>query len=248
MAAVIVARHYARAPIIEALIDIQVRAPEGVALSTLAQVCRAERERYPSRQDRLFFHGELHVGERVGATASQRPVGYIAFTEDRLQAFQARLDGFTFSRFAPYDRWETFRTEAERLWAAYRDLVGPEEVTRIGVRYINRLELPEGVQDLKEYLRTIPIISSELPQQMTGFLMQVQIPQTDIDCVLELTEALVPPEQSGAVSVLLDIDIYRETAGPIHEDEIWGLLENLRERKNVVFAACITERTQEMIG
>ena len=53
----------------------------------------------------------------------QEQNGYIFASSDERQIFQARLDGFSFSRLAPYDRWETFRDEARRLVFAVRRMM-----------------------------------------------------------------------------------------------------------------------------
>ena len=50
------------------------------------------------------------------------------------QLVQARANGFTAHRLAPYEGWETFRHEARRLWDVYRQTVRPK-VARVAVRY-----------------------------------------------------------------------------------------------------------------
>src|SRR5207253_4384748 len=101
-------------------------------------------------------------------------IGYTFTSSDGLQAFQSRLDGFTFSRLAPYNGWESFCSEARRLWNIYREVTQPQAVTRAAVRYINRLDLPLPIRDLKDYLRTVPEVSPDLPQGLSGYFMQLQ--------------------------------------------------------------------------
>jgi uncharacterized protein (TIGR04255 family) len=52
-------------------------------------------------------------------------------------------------------------------------------ITRLVVRYINKIDIPLPVGDLKEYLRTFPEVSSDLPQGLSGYFLQLQIPQED---------------------------------------------------------------------
>ncbi|MCO6459644.1 MAG: TIGR04255 family protein [Pirellulaceae bacterium] len=75
---------------------------------------------------------------------------------------QSRVNGFTFSRLAPYESWEPFRHEARRQWEVYRNRLNPQGVARIAVRCINRIDLPGDSVDLKEYFRTSPEIAPEL--------------------------------------------------------------------------------------
>jgi uncharacterized protein (TIGR04255 family) len=238
---------YSRSPLTEALIDLRCKVPEETTLERLASLQQPEHARYPIRQERALVEAELTTGRRIGASASQTHLGYIFWSADERQAFQARLDGFTFSRLAPYDRWNTFRDEAQRLWTAYRDLVQPD-VTRVAVRYINRFELPIPLRDFKDYLRTVPEVSPDLPQGLSGYLMRLQIPQEDLDAMLVLSEALAPsstPETTAAI--VLDLDLFRMLEAPLADDEIWSLLEQFRSRKNEAFEACITDQTRELI-
>ena len=236
---------YARSPLAEAIIDLRCRLDADASLDRLAGLHEGLRDDYPLRRDWMIVESRVTMGPEVGAAARQRQLGYIFVSADERQAIQARLDGFTFSRFKPYDRWETFRDEAHRLWQIYRSALPVETITRVAVRYINRLELPLPLADFKDYLRTVPEVSPDLPQALSGFLMRLEIPQPDMDATLLLTQALVEPEKPNTVGVILDIDLFREYDTGVDDHEAWNFLERLRVRKNDVFEACITERTRE---
>ncbi len=239
---------YTKAPITEALIDIRVALPDGTTVADLARVNIGEEMGYPHRRNRFAVEGQIAIGEQVGTAARQTHIGYDFVSDDERQIAQVRSDGFTFSRLAPYDRWETFRAEANRLWKLYRDVANPINVTRVAVRYINRLDLPVPMDDFKDYLRTVPEVSPDLPQELNGLLMQLAIPQEDIGALVLLNEALIPPPNADTASILLDISLSRELETSVDEEELWNLLDQFRERKNKVFEACITERTRDLIG
>jgi uncharacterized protein (TIGR04255 family) len=242
---------YPKAPITEALIDIRVTLPGEITVADLARVNIGEEIGYSQRRNRFAIEGQIAIGEQaigeqVGTATRQTHVGYDFLSGDERQIVQVRLDGFTFSRLAPYDCWETFRKEARRLWELYRAVVEPVSVTRVAVRYINRLDLPLPLEDFKDYLRTVPEVSPDLPQGLSGLLMQLAIPQEDLGAVLLLNEALLPSPDPDTVSILLDIDLFRELETSIDEEELWPILDQFRIRKNDVFEACITERTREL--
>jgi uncharacterized protein (TIGR04255 family) len=241
-------KHYSRAPITEALIDIQAQLPQEIKLDILTQVYSSIQTEYPKREEVLMVQGQMIVGESVGATASQSQIGYVVFSNDQKQILQMRLDGFSFSRLAPYDCWESFRDEAKRLWNIYQSLTHPEAIVRLAVRYINRLDIHLPFGDLKDYLRTYPEVSLDLPQELSGYFMQLQIPQEDLAATLVLNQAIVPPPTPDCVSVLLDLDLFRERDIPNEEIGLWDILEQMHERKNRAFEACITERTRELIN
>jgi uncharacterized protein (TIGR04255 family) len=241
------AKYYSRAPITEAVLGFLVKLPNSISVESLAKVQEGQNAQYPTRYNRKMLRAQVFGGEAVGTTASQAQVGYDFHSGDGKQIFQARLDGFAFSRLAPYDRWESFRDEGRRLWEIYRTVAQPEAITRIGVRYINRLDLPLQNLDFKHYLRTVPEVSPDLPQGLSGYFMQLQIPLEDLKATLVINQTLAPQPGPNMVSVLLDLDLFRDVEVPQEEEAIWRYLEKLKVRKNVVFEACITDQTRELI-
>ncbi|MDB9512341.1 TIGR04255 family protein [Kamptonema animale CS-326] len=241
-------KHYSQPPIAEAVIDVRVDLPDEVTLETLTRLHSNIEVDYPIRQELLIAHGQMVVGASVEATASQYQIGSGFVSSDQKQSFQARMDGFSFIRLAPYDCWETFRDEAKRLWNIYRSVAKPKAITKLAVRYINRLDLPLPFDDFKDYLRTVPEVSPDLPEGLSGYFMQLQIPQEKLKGMLVLNEAIIPPPKSDVVSVLLDIDLFREIDIPNDEAVIWDFLEQLHNRTDQVFEACITDKMRELIN
>ena len=240
--------HYENAPITEALIDIRVELPTSAkGLQVLESVHDRVKDKYPGKRKRVYVVGQFSAGDEVGASASQTPMGFAFSSEDGKQIFQARRDGFTFSRLRPYGSWPELRDEARHLWDIYREIVKPEKITRVAVRYINQIDIPFPTIDYKDYFRTIPEVSPDLPQALSGFLMQLQFPQTDFEGLLILTQTAIPPPNPATSSVILDLDVFKETEMVLTED-VWGMLEILRNRKNEFFEGCITERTRSLFG
>lgn len=241
-------RHYDKAPIREAIIDIQIDRTVPLNLADL-EILGNRVPGYSERRD-LFLRqvtGQFSTGQPT-ATIKQDQVGYQFIGEDGKQIAAFRLNGFAFSRLAPYQTWEQFRDEAKKLWALYRQLAGSASVKRVGVRYVNQLDLPVNLRDFRDFIRTYPEISSDLSQQLASFFMQVQIPQTDIGAMLILNTAIVPPPGPNVVSVVLDIDVSKEGLKSSSDEEVWNTMEILRIRKNLIFEGCITNTTRELIS
>lgn len=239
--------HYSKAPITEAVIDLKVNSAPDANLSALEGLAGSLQQDYPKRQELMTIQGQFQGGQSVAATASQSRTGYLYLSEDKKQILQAKLDGFSFSRLAPYENWESFRDEARRLWKVYVAAIQPEGIHRLAVRYINRLDLPLPLEDFKDYLQTVPEISSDLPQGLSNFFLQLEIPQEDLQGTLVLNEALIPPASSDVISVVLDIDLFCLVDFSCHDDNPWDLLEKLRIRKNKIFESCITDETRRLL-
>ena len=239
--------HYSRAPITEAIIDLKVTLPENFPVNKFTDIHARISDRFPTKEP--IHTGSLlfQAGPSIKIDASQQQNGFLFRSKDSLSIFQATLSGFTFNRLAPYKTWEDFRGKARYLWEIYQDVCKPSSVTRAAVRFINRLDLPGPILDFKEYLRTVPEVSPDLPQGLSGFFMQLQIPQEDLNCMLIINEAFTQPTSPEVVSVILDIDLFREHIWQSNDEDIWRFLEKLRDRKNLAFEASITDKTRRLI-
>jgi uncharacterized protein (TIGR04255 family) len=246
-----VQRRYNRAPITEAVIDLRVNLPEGFTVDKLKEIHSSISEKFPTIEPFYKGVGALlyQPGESFKVDTSEQQIGYWFRSEDNLQTFQATLEGFSFNRLAPYKSWEEFSSDAKNLWGVYKEICSPTHVTRAAVRYINQINLPANeLTELKDYLRTGPEVSPGLPQNaLQTFFMQLQIPQPDLDCMLIINEAIALPANPEIVSVILDLDLFRQQIWDSDDEDIWRFLEKLRDRKNEVFEASITDRTRELI-
>jgi uncharacterized protein (TIGR04255 family) len=244
-------KHYTKAPITEALIDLRIVPLGERSLINLKNLQQSLSENYPQLEEINLAQGQFQqTGSTVTATAIQSPLGYRFISDDKTQVFQACLNGFTLSQLEPYKNWDTLRNEAKRLWELYSQAVQPKSIERVAVRYINRLDLPlqpSHPLDFKDYLRTVPEISDGMSQGLSGYFMQLQIPQIDLDAVLLLNEGIIPSSQEGVVSVLLDIDLSRSVSSSSENDDVWKILDHFRLRKNEIFEACITDKLRELL-
>lgn len=244
-------RRFPNAPITEALLDIRVTLPAQTDLAKLATFHDAIKQRYPSRQERLAWRGHVAIKTspipRVSQSAAGGPHGYLFTSVDARQVVQARMDGFTFSRLKPYDKWETLRDEARDLWQHYVRIASPEAVTRVALRYINRIEIPLPMRDFKEYILTTPEIAPELPQGLDSFFMRLVIPNPKAQAVAIVTETVEPiDESSNRLPLIFDIDVFRMAAFSVGDQSLWETFEQLRNLKNEIFFKSITSKAKDL--
>jgi uncharacterized protein (TIGR04255 family) len=245
-----VQKHYLKAPITEAIIDLKVAFSENFSADRFADIQDRIQDRFPTKEPIYTGVGAFvfERGSPVKVDANQQHNGFLFRSIDNLRILQATLSGFTFSRLAPYESWEEFSSDAKYLWEIYQEIYKPIHVTRAAIRYINQINIPtEGLVDLQDYLRTVPEVSDSLSQKtLRSFFMQLQIPQEDLDCMLVVNETLAPQPNPAIITVVLDFDLFRQQTWESEDKEIWSFLEKLRHRKNEIFEASITERTKEI--
>jgi len=159
---------------------------------------------------------------------------------------QLRMDGFTFNRLEPYTTWEEVFGEALRIWAIYARALEPRQVLRIAVRYINRMRVP-GPAELAEYLSAPPNLPQPIPQRVREFLCRTHVDDTNRNASAVIIQALEPRVDPSQISLLLDIDAFRDGLALAPDDPtIPERFEQLRQLKNEIFFASVTDRTVEM--
>jgi len=235
-------------PITEAIIDIRVGLPKESTLDQLAVFQEDIKTSFPTRKERYSGAFQIKTGAAPEVvTTSNRVDGFHFLSQDGKKIVQARMDGFTFNKLKPYSDWETFSGEAEYLWRHYLVIAKPVNVVRLALRYINRIELPLPFADFRDYVLTIPEIAPGVPSSLSGFFMQLSIPNPEIDAqanVIETIEKRVPDK--GTAPFILDIDVFRNVALESSSPQIWEILNQLRHFKNQIFLNSLTRKAKEL--
>ena len=237
-------------PIVEALIDIKVDLPSDVNLEVLGQFHEKVRAEFPDKQSRMFWKSDFQLKPGMvpePSNVSGGPDGYLFHPADKSKIVQARLDGFTFNKLRPYQKWDLFRDEAKKFWEYYLEVAKPKQITRLAVRYINRIELPFPFGQMQEYILTVPEIAPGLPQGMSQFLMQMVIPNATIGAQAVITETIEQPFVKNNIEVLpliFDIDVIKNISLSPTDPKLWTLFEELRKFKNEIFLKSLTEKTK----
>lgn len=236
-------------PITEALIDIRAEFGSNITISDLEKLHEKIKSHYPKKRIRHRWEGVIEFKEEEGARAESKdlgPDGYFFWSADDKQAVQYRLDGFTFNRFRPYKDWEAMRSEAMPLWDLCVAAVKPLLVTRLALRYINSIDIPEKSFSLEEYFTAPPKVPAGLSQIIEEFLSRIVISFPAMASKAIVTQAIQPPKSPNVTSILFDSDVYREVSLPGNTPEIWQILEELRNVKNDIFDKSLTEKTKEL--
>ncbi|MBI2869262.1 MAG: TIGR04255 family protein [Chloroflexi bacterium] len=239
-------RHLPKAPIVEAVIDIRVKNPPSLKIADLLFLEKSISQEYPHRKERrrMVFGGKVE-GQKIEQTVQDKGVdGYLFTSEGGKDIVQFRLDGFTFSRLKPYPNWQIILAEAKRLWDLYRSKIKPELITRTAVRNINRIDLRPPIFDFSEYLSSPPQIPKSLPQEVNQFLSRIVLHETDLTATI--VQTLVPSPEPECISIILDIDVFKEDLMGIDERIMWEIFKKIREFKNRIFFELITEKTARL--
>lgn len=237
------------APIAEAVIEVRVRLSRPAQQAAFEDFRERLKGQFPKAQDIRFLASHLQFGngEEVKSDFSNTLFGVRLDDAEGKWVVQAKSDGLALSRLPPYESWESLIAAMRNLWPVYVETFKPEAVLRLGVRYINRVPLPETDNvDLDSVLTGGPRIPPTLPQNLTQFVTRVVLPVEANDIVLTIAQALEPSPADGANPggyVVLDIDAACEQSFGPDAPEMWNKMASLRDAKNMAFFGSLTEPT-----
>jgi uncharacterized protein (TIGR04255 family) len=240
-------RHLPRAPIREAIIQIQVG--PAVDLSLVEKFASSLAREFRKTTDiwQTSFGIQFDQDKAESTSTNRVLVGKRLDSQSGLEVLQCTVNAFSFSRLTPYQDWSQMRDTAKRLWALYVSSVKPISVTRLAVRYINALPLPLPVSELNDYFTAAPQIPSALPQMMHTFLQRVVISDNATPSLATIIQAsdedTAARSRTNQVTILFDIDAYQQVNLESNDSStIWSKFEELRAFKNRVFFEHITEK------
>lgn len=231
------------APIVEGMIDMRVERSPTLTLETLRAACDELAEEFPSRQERRVWSGQINLSGADAAKVSTQldePDGIILRSVDDKWVAQFRLDGFTLSRLAPYESWDSLKTNAFRLWGKYRSVAQPARILRVTARFINHIPLPAG-EPLNRTFSTTFTLPPSLPQGIAGYLLRVVIPFEQKGATAIMTQSMRP----NSDACILDLDVFAEQQQGFSEEDAWKRLEVLRDVKNGAFFESLTPEAIE---
>ena len=195
------------------------------------------------RGAKITFNLQLGQGASAQAPTTEDlgPQGLLFRSNDGLLVAQFRTDGFSLHRLRPYTSWAQLFPVAKELWAQYCNVAAPEAVSRLAVRTVNHVDLPPNLGVIEHYLRAAPVIPPELPQFISTFFINSTIYSSDDQLNAQIIQALGPRPAPGKLTLLLDVDAYREGSWATASQEVAQTLEELHEFRNRVFFNLLTD-------
>jgi uncharacterized protein (TIGR04255 family) len=238
--------HLSKAPILEATIEIRVATANPVDISAFDAAVRELKDELPVQQMIQLVSSTLALGPdgKAEHQTSATPAGVRLDSRDQVRAIQMRPDLIAVSRVREYSRWSDLLELTERAWKLYAEAVRPTAVTRLGVRYINRILLRDA-GDLDQVLTAAPRIPPNLPQLIAGFNSRIVVPMQDCGVLISQTnETAAASDGSVQAALMLDIDAFTESV-PVDWGAIASKLEGLRYAKNLAFFSSLQPQVLE---
>jgi uncharacterized protein (TIGR04255 family) len=240
----------AKAPIAEAVIEMRARAEMPWDESGIRGHLAPLLPGYPKIESQSEFEHEMQFGPGQDTVQRHRNLGWRGLrceSADHVHIAQFNRDGFVFSRLRPYEHWGQFHAEAIRLWKIYQELARPSAIQRLGLRFINRIELPVDGPRPDDYLRMPSEVLAGMPLPRGGFFHRDELAVPGYPYIVTIVRTVQPIQVMGnkGFGLLLDIDVFSKEPFDLRDDLLSQRLIEMRWLKNKAFFGSITEQALE---
>lgn len=248
-------RRYKNPPIEEALCEFRFLPGQEWDLTMPGKLHTAVHDSYPGKpRQQKVVEAALHAQAGVASNLMFREglARVQLVTEDAKRLVGIGPDALSIHMLRPYQNpaspdssgWDEFRPRIQEALDAYWKVAEPRAVHRIGLRYINKIVVPERSVDSADYFTCAPPHVDGLPNQMSSFVGQVAYSYED-GVRLVLNYATVDAAADN-VAFLLDIDVIWQAGEGIDRDEALTRADDLRARERAAFEALITDRSRRL--
>ena len=238
------AEGFPTAPLIEAIMEIQF---EGGLTADESKACAdALGHHYAtcseSKQTAFMYDvetTELNVDDL-------RAIYRLEGTDDT-EISSIRTNGIAVSQLAPYRSWEKLFERLKRDLSVIDNVIGTRLAVRLGVRFINRIDVPlddNRIAEHERYLAAHVRLPASIPSVM-NFYFNVHIPVPEVAGVAIVQSGVLPPAIEGKASFSLDIDLSRTHDLAVERNILMTQLSEFQEPKNGLYRQLLTEKALE---
>jgi len=236
-------------PVTEAVLDLRVKLPASFDMKLFDTYSEKVKSDFPTKETQWIANFKLDAKEKVAAIQSNEINGFFLKSADGSRVIQIKKEGFSFNKLKPYDSWENFSKDAFSYWNLFLEIIQPEEVTRVAVRYINLIKIPTTAKDFEEYFLTIPQIGPNLPQLVSEQFMRLVINDEGGINTAIISQAIDVSKLDGKnIPFIFDIDVFKEVNLKPNDLKIKEILESQREFKNRIFSESLTDKAKELFN
>ncbi|MCC6738643.1 MAG: TIGR04255 family protein [Planctomycetia bacterium] len=195
---------------------------------------------------------EIDVGSPPGQARIapvQRKVDRMQFSRpDKSALVQIGPHLLTVNHLRPYPTWDGFRALVSRVIEEHERVAGFLPVKRLGLRYVNQIELPARPRkagELARWINLVPQLARGLDRPVRGLYQRYEIEHDSPVGVLIHQTGLVV--QNGIPTLLLDLDFGSENPGVRTQTDIARWLDAAHDRVGSAFVETLNPEYYERI-
>ncbi|MCD6518305.1 MAG: TIGR04255 family protein [Anaerolineae bacterium] len=241
-------RKYRHPPIVEVICEFRFKPSTPWDLIVPGLIYEKVKKVFPHRRPlkQIGTQFQLSPGEVAFQLLAEEGIRFLR--DDERAFIQLRPRRISIHHLAPYPHWEGFKPLIAQGYHAYMDALPEAELQRIGLRYINRIQLsPYQLGAIREYFTIHPELGPGLSWEPTSFGVFLFFPFEGGKDGLHLRLEKEPSSTPETANVILDLDYFTVQ----REKSTWAKalewVEQAHQHILQVFEGTITDRLREQL-
>jgi uncharacterized protein (TIGR04255 family) len=240
------ARKYRKPPIVEAVCEFRFQPGRAWDRAFPNQIYDKLKADFPKNRTVQSFQASLNFALKEMKQQINLSDALQVLREDEKAVVTIDVDRLAISQLKPYTTWKEYLPLINQALSVYQEIVQPKGLHRLGIRYINLIEINSALVQLENYLNFYPALQWDLTDDYEAFVIGMQFPfDENRDCLkMQLSNGdSVDPEMSAFV---LDLDYFTNQSGIIGFEGVPDWLENAHLRVEAAFEGCIKDSLREI--
>lgn len=155
---------------------------------------------------------------------------------------------FTLNCLSPYPGWETMKAKVLSAWAIFREQAQPAEITRVGLRYINRVRRLSKSEQPAYWLRETELIPAALLRSGDGFSFRLEVRLDDHNRLFTTIAHAMGPDTGPFGALFFDIDRVVERGINTEDSALDSATEALHEYLWSIFVSAKSQNYDRLLN
>jgi uncharacterized protein (TIGR04255 family) len=230
---------FANPTIQEALCEVRFRRAAPWDGSLFGEFYKRVQKEFPNFEPVMAMAIQLQTPPgALGQALAQQMMRYKNMRGDTL--LQLAPEMLTVNALPKYPGWDVMRQRIAAAWREALSLLTPEAITRIGLRYINRIERTSAEERAESWLSPNDYIPKAALASESGSLSRVECRAGANRFIVTLGEAVGAEPTNRAI--ILDIDCVNESEHETTADALTDAADALHDVAWEMFEASLTPR------
>lgn len=234
---------YPSPPIVEAM--VQMRFADELKKTIYKKVLKRLKANYENELSVPMVNGNVDFQNRQAAFVETEPQMRLS-SGDETDVLVVQANALTWSRLAPYQGWAAQLARVRRDFEIVNEIAGYKKIERLGVRYINRIDVPLSYARLAHYedFIRVQLTIPDFLQPHGNYAWRFERLFAELGMVAIVQSMSAIPVIPNTEPFIVDIDIVSSADIPAKADDIFAKLETMRTLKNDIFELSITDKAR----
>lgn len=241
-------RKYLHPPLLEAVCEFRFEPESPWDLTIPGLVYDRLKDQFPIKRSAPAIALGLLIGDSNVERRIEHGTRMQFVASDDSLLVQVDENLISINHLRPYPGWDAFRPTIARAYQVYSEVAHPRSISRMGVRYINRIELQGPRVELEDYLNFYPHLGPKLPQDYGSFIAGISSSFSEGRDGMRMQINNVPSEAADGQWFLLDVDYFLAAPASISFDAALDWIDDAHTQVEELFEGCITDELRSQFG